>query len=84
MTQPLKPLSRIQKAMLKMLSDGLPHRKDELSTCLWDELSVSQFAVNKHLCAIRKHLRPKKRDILCVYLNPNRFCYQLVKLLTKD
>ena len=58
----------IQRAMLKVLSDGQAHTRKELHRCLSDRLGpLTNIAV--HLVGIRKVLRPKGEDILCIIEN---------------
>ena len=68
-----------QTAMLKVLSDGLPHSKAELHACLPDELGAADN-VFRHISAIRKTLRPRGQDVLCEYRERSRF-YRWVRLL---
>ena len=53
-----------QARMLKVLSDGMPHRYEELRACLDDELARN---VKTHIGHIRKKLRPIGQDIVCEY-----------------
>ncbi len=76
---PLKPLSQIQLAMLKVLSDGLPHKKKELHACLFDDLG-SMKNIHAHITSIRKHLRTKGQDVICEYFK-RKIHYRHVKLL---
>lgn len=68
-----------QADMIKMLSDGLPHTRQELFTCLRDDLARLQ-AINMHLSNCRKILRPRGEDIICELVN-RRICYRHVRLL---
>lgn len=65
--------------IMALLSDGLPHTRQEVHACLPDELS-SITAIKAHLTAIRKHLRPIGQDILCVWVTRKRM-YRLVRLV---
>ena len=69
----------VQSAILKVLSDGMAHRKQELHGCLMDELG-SLTTVRVHLCHIRKKLRPIGEDIICELKNRNIW-YRHVRLL---
>lgn len=80
-TQQLKPLTVTQKKILKVLSDGLPHTKQELHRCLPDEMS-GVSALWKHVCLARKHVRLKGKDILSVFVNRS-IRYRLVKIISK-
>lgn len=68
-----------QQRIVDLLSDGKPHTRKELHGCLWDELA-SRSMIKYHLCHIRKVLRPRGEDILCLYLN-RTYQYQHVKLI---
>lgn len=63
--------------MLEVLSDGLPHHRDELHKCCGPS---SVGVVKFHLAQIRKHLRPLGEDVVCVQ-NGVGFFYQHVRLL---
>lgn len=68
-----------ERKMLELLSDGLPHRVEELRPCLFDELST-RTAIQVHICNIRKKLVGKGEDIVCVIRN-RATSYQHVRLL---
>ncbi|MFA5376352.1 MAG: hypothetical protein WC455_11460 [Dehalococcoidia bacterium] len=68
-----------QTAMLKVLSDGLPHSKAELHACLPDEMGPLKN-ISRHLGEIRKALRPRGQDVLCEYRDRARL-YRWVRLL---
>jgi hypothetical protein len=72
-------ITKTQVKMLEVLSDGQPHLLDEIKQCLPDELS-SIRAVEPHLAQIRKYLRAKGEDILCVFVTRRRM-YRHVRLL---
>ena len=74
--------TKTQLKMLAVLSDGMPHSKEELHACLPDELS-SLEAVETHLCYIRRHLRPKGQDIICEFIRRQRK-YRHVQLLPRN
>lgn len=69
----------IQQRMLIVLSDGLPHPREELHACLDDELSPYS-AIKAHLSSIRKILRPKGQDIICEIVH-RRNMYRQIRLL---
>ena len=75
----IKKLSDIQQSMLRVLSDGKPHKRIELHACLWDEQSRLS-SIQRHISLIRKVLRPLNQDILCVYCG-RMICYQHIRLL---
>jgi DNA-binding CsgD family transcriptional regulator len=52
-----------QSRILKLLSDGMPHEREEIFKCLNDELSAKRV-VFTHLSDIRRVLRPLGQDIL--------------------
>lgn len=66
-------------AMLVVLQDGLPHRREELHECL-DPLS-SMGRVKAHVSSIRKKLLMRGETIICE-LNDRRICYRWVRLIT--
>lgn len=68
-----------QRAILQVLSDGLPHRREELHACLPDELGP-QRNIRAHITAIRKILRPRGEDVVCEY-GRFGFGYRHVRLL---
>lgn len=67
-----------QQAILKVLSDGEPHSKEDLRLALGDEMA-SMKTVRVHLSHIRKKL-PEKEFILCVVRGYN-ISYQHVRRL---
>ena len=74
-----KGFTPTQTAMLKVLSDGMPHSKAELHECLPDELGPMKN-ISRHLGEIRKALRPRGQDVLCEYRDRARL-YRWVRLL---
>ena len=68
-----------EKRMLKLLSDGLPHKRQELHSCLEDELSQLD-AIQPHLSRIRHRIRAVGEDIICV-LHQRTIAYQHVRTL---
>ena len=67
----------IQAAMLKVLSDGRPHTREELHGCCGPS---SIGTVPPHICFLRKKLRLHGQDIVSVHLN-GKHLYQHVRLL---
>lgn len=59
----LSKLSPTQKAILDILSDGMPHTKPELRKCLPDELA-GHGALNTAITRLRAILRPIGHDIV--------------------
>ncbi len=71
----------IQRKMLAILADGMPHRKQELFACLSvsdDQIPWSN--IRRHMTPLRKHLRPKGHDIICMLIDGS-WQYRLVRLL---
>jgi len=66
--------SQIHDDMLKILSDGNPHRREELHACCGPS---SLRVVRAHLSVIRKKLT-QGQDIVCVLRN-RQICYQWVR-----
>ncbi len=77
-----KQFTPTQQRLFQMLLDGKSHTKEELKTCLFDELAKPE-ALSAHFSAMRKFLRPDGLNILCVFQNRKRV-YQLVRLLRND
>lgn len=69
----------VQLKMASLLADGLPHTRQELHNCLYDELG-SILTVRVHLCNIRKKLRLVGEDILCEYIK-GKMHYRRIRLL---
>ena len=64
--------TRTELALLRVLSDGMPHTKEELAKCLWDDLA-SMRAIPAHMCNIRKKLREANRQETIVKRNDNLY-----------
>lgn len=75
-------LTPTQARMMALLADGLPHARGELRLCLHDELGAVSN-IEPHLTAIRKHVRPSGRDVLCV-IHRRTVHYQLVLVVRPD
>jgi len=71
-------LTPIQQKMLDMLSDGAPHSREELCTCLFDDLG-NPTNIHAHLTLIRQFCRPRGEDIVSNY--DGRWTYRLVRLM---
>jgi hypothetical protein len=69
----------VQRRMMAVLADGLPHTSRELHACLEDDLGPLRN-IAAHLTAIRKVLRPRGEDIL-TRLGANGTTYLHVRLL---
>lgn len=77
-----KPLTKTQLRILHVLSDGLPHSRQEIHACLPDELS-SMAAIQPHIVEIRKRLRPRGEDVVCEIGN-KAISYRHVRLLASN
>lgn len=71
--------SPVPRRILELLSDGLPHHRDELRLCLNDELA-GIHSVHSHISYLRKVLRTIGEDIICEVVK-RRYCYRHVILL---
>lgn len=89
-TQP--KITPTQKRILAVLSDGEPHSREELIACLpdWDASVGEQDAYVRNLkhkiATIRKVIRPRGRDILCVltgWKSGRSTKYQQVRLIRR-
>lgn len=70
-------MTRTQKAMLKILSDGEPHLKSELHKVCGPS---SKSVVKAHLYGLRKHL-PQDEMIVCIFAMGG-IAYQHVKRIS--
>lgn len=77
-----RPYTPTQKRMLDLLGDGLPHTRQALHACLWDE-NGPLSNIWSHVSLLRKRLRPLGRDIVCEIVN-RRICYRQVVLLPRE
>lgn len=68
-------------AILQVLSDGQPHRPQELHKCLPDELS-QVTAIRFHISQIRKKIQPEE-NIICEMRGNRKIHYRHVKILSK-
>jgi hypothetical protein len=69
----------IEQRIMKALSDGRPHHRDDILDCLLDPMA-QRYNVYNHISKIRSKLRPHHHDILCV-LRQGTIFYQHVILL---
>lgn len=51
--------------MLRVLSDGKEHPREDLYPCLADELSREGNSIYQHIALLRKLLRERGEDLLC-------------------
>jgi hypothetical protein len=68
-----------QTKILQILSDGMPHRFEELQQVLPDNLGNRQ-TLHNHLKLIRAKIRPRGEDIICQFILRQRQ-YRHVRLL---
>ncbi len=71
-----------EAAMLRVLADGQAHLREELHSCLPDELS-SLSALHRHISSIRKRLSLSGQTIVCE-LRDRKHYYRHVVLLSDD
>lgn len=77
-------LTPIRRKMLRILSDGGIHSRQELHGCLEDELA-QLASIKHHIELLRKFLRPKGLLIVCVLPGGDKGTiphYQMVRHLT--
>lgn len=81
--RPARPaFTPVEARMIGVLSDGRPHRREQLHRCLVDELGEVRN-IRAHITRIRSKIRPHGEDVQCVRFR-RRVCYQLVRLLITD
>ena len=71
-----------QSRILKLLSDGKPHRRVEIHACLEDELAAIE-AIKFHIMNIRIVLRRMGQDIVCELIGRS-IHYRQVRLLNNN
>ena len=71
-------LTPTHKKMLALLSDGLPHSKQELYCCLWDDQSAIN-TIAYHISTLRKK-PPPGQAIVCEFTK-RAMHYRLVELV---
>lgn len=69
-----------EQRILRVLSDGMPHHRNELIAVLWDEMTTD-VTVRQHIFRIRKKLSPIGQDIVCVMTGNNGFQYRQMRML---
>jgi hypothetical protein len=72
-------LSVTQQKIINLLSDGLPHKFEELQQLMPDDLA-DRRALSNHLAKIRTRIRPRGEDIICQFILRQRQ-YRHVRLL---
>lgn len=75
-------LTPTQSRMLNILSDGLPHSREELHACLNDDLGELSN-IQPHISLLRKSLRRHGQEIECVNRAGNWF-YRHVRVLANS
>ena len=79
-TAPPAKLTPTERKILALLSDGLPHAREEIHSLLWDELSQRE-TIRYHISKLRKKL-PPGHIIVCVRgYGKDSHRYQHVRLL---
>lgn len=73
----MKEFTPIQQSMLKVLSDGRPHTREELHACCGPS---SMETIRFHVYQLRKILNQKGESIVCI-VNNRKAYYQHVRLL---
>jgi hypothetical protein len=74
---PQDEFTPIQRRMLLVLSDGQPHAAAELHACLY-ERDAPLSNIQSHITAIRKRIRPKGQDIICVQNGETRYQHVVI------
>lgn len=69
-----------QRRILALLSDGMPHSKDELRKCLDDDLS-DNHNIAMHICFLRRKLNPIGEDIVAQHVGPGGIKYRHMRML---
>lgn len=70
-----------QKRILAVLSDGLPHTRDELMRCLNDDMA-EEGTLKAHIQMIRNKLRPIGQNIISECHGRGSFFYRLTRLIS--
>lgn len=65
-----------------LLKDGRSHHRDEVLACLGDT-EADRNDLAQHLTRMRKRLRPKDKEIVCI-LRGYAVHFRLVKTLAND
>lgn len=71
-----------EQRIIDLLSDGMPHTKEEIHGRLWDEMAEVR-AITFHISNIRAKLRPRGQDIICEF-NRRRIYYRHIRLLASS
>lgn len=68
-----------EKRILELLSDGRPHKRQEVHACLDDDLA-SLKSITPHISRIRRKINTQGEEIVCV-ARERSYYYQHVRLL---
>ncbi len=68
-----------EQAILELLSDGMPHPRDEVKRLLPDDLADAR-AIAVHVCNLRRKIGRVGQDIIFT-IDRRRKCYRLVRML---
>lgn len=71
-----------EQRIMDLLADGKRHTRDELFSCLEDEMQKKDN-VNVHLTYIRRKIRPVGHDIISISQQGTTY-YQHVTLVSTD
>jgi DNA-binding response OmpR family regulator len=77
---PTLPFTPLQERLLAVLSDGMPHHRDELYSCLDDDLA-DPGALRVAIHYLRKKLNRKGHTIICEVGQDRLYRYRHVILL---
>lgn len=72
-------LTPTENRIVDMLSDGLPHSRDQLMTCLYDDMG-SYPNLNQHLFHLRRKIAPTGIGIVCELVRRG-IHYRMVRFL---
>ena len=73
--------TKTEQQILKLLSDGRRHTKDELKELLTQNNLNMNAALNMHITRIRKKLQPIGEDLICEF-SARRIHYRHVRLIS--
>jgi DNA-binding CsgD family transcriptional regulator len=71
-----------EQRILDVLADGMPHTREELAACLWDELA-ERSTIKFHISKMRSRLQAQGTTIVCELGFARKFYYRHVRLLTR-
>jgi DNA-binding winged helix-turn-helix (wHTH) protein len=72
-----------ERQLLRELSDGFGHRRDDLMRVVFDDSQASPYQIRNLVSRLRKKLRPRGHDIICE-ARDCRFFYRHVILLSQE